>query len=74
MSQLLSKIPLSPDVAAALLGANSAMGRVYSLALAIERGRGPRVDQVAAQLRVDVDVVADSYRQAVAWADRNTTA
>ena len=74
MSQLLSKIPLSPDVAAALLGANSGMGRVYSLALAIERGRGPRVDQVAGQLRVDTDVVAESYRQAVAWADRNTAA
>jgi EAL and modified HD-GYP domain-containing signal transduction protein len=74
MGELLSRVPLSPDVAAALLGANSAMGRVYALALAIERGRGPRVDQVASQLRVDAGVVTDSYRQAVVWADQNIAA
>lgn len=73
MSQLLSKIPLPPDVAAALLGANSALGRVYGLTLAMERGRMPRVDQVAAQLKVDPDTVASCYREAMVWADKNTT-
>jgi c-di-GMP-related signal transduction protein len=72
ISQLLSRIPLAPDVVAALLGANSPMGRVYALCLAIERGRGPRIEQVREKLQLTTDAVADCYRQAVTWADRNT--
>lgn len=72
MSQLLSKTPVAGDVAAALLGANGTLGRIYSLVLSIERGRASRVEHIAAQLGVNVQSICEAYRQAATWADRNT--
>jgi c-di-GMP-related signal transduction protein len=64
-------MPLPHDVSAALLGANSLLGKVYGLILSYERGHARRVETLATSLKVTVDDLTRLYRHAVRWADES---
>jgi EAL and modified HD-GYP domain-containing signal transduction protein len=70
LDQLIARLPVAEDVSAALLGADTELGRICKLMLALERGE---TDQLAADLqglRLSLQDIAERYRQAVVWADQ----
>lgn len=71
LGDMLTQIPLQPDVTAALLGTDNLLGRVYGLTLAMERGRTQRAQATAEKLKLSFDDVSETYRRAIAWADQS---
>jgi c-di-GMP-related signal transduction protein len=71
VSELVSQISLPPDVLAALLGANNALGKAYAVALAFERGKAPRIETLSASMNVPVAKMSQLYCEALAWASQS---
>jgi EAL and modified HD-GYP domain-containing signal transduction protein len=71
LDSLLSQMPVAEDVAAALLGANTLLGRLYKLTLAFERGNALFIDSLCKNLALDPASAAELYRQALQWTDQN---
>jgi c-di-GMP-related signal transduction protein len=69
MSSLLSRLPLPPDISAAILGSDTLPGTLYALVLACERGSFQDVDRLAAGLGLTADELSQIYRDAVVWAE-----
>src|SRR5205823_12402264 len=69
LAEIVTQIPLAPDVTAALLGANNNFGRAYALALAFERGMATRVNALSGQLRLCLEELSKLYQQSLSWAD-----
>ena len=68
LPDLLERVPVSNAIKSALLGEPSPLSLPFELVLAQESGNWPRLRELAAQLRLDEEVVSASYWQAVAWA------
>ena len=67
---LISQIPIPDDVSAALLGANTLLGRAYRLVLAFERSSAPLIDATAKTLNVPTQQAADLFCASLKWADQ----
>jgi len=66
---LISQIPVPEDVAAALLGANTSLGRIYRLLLAFERGNASMIEATSRGLELSAARAAALYCEALKWAD-----
>lgn len=70
LEKALGEIRLAGDIHATLLGhpsASPAIGSIFALVKAYERGEWGAVVEFARRLRVDGDEVRDAYLQAVTW-------
>jgi EAL and modified HD-GYP domain-containing signal transduction protein len=74
LESLASQIPVPQDVLAALLGANTILGRAHRLTLAFETGNATIIDAMARSLKIDPGAASELYCQAVQWADRSFAA
>lgn len=75
IAESVADIPLAPDVSAALLGDSECpLGRVFSIALALERGRNAHAATLLAKIPVPADTAFALYCQSIAWADQSTVA
>ncbi|HZZ44368.1 MAG TPA: HDOD domain-containing protein [Tepidisphaeraceae bacterium] len=72
LAESVADIPLPADVTAALLGGDNPIGQVYSIALAIERGRSVRAGELMAKCGIQFEIGSHVYRQAIEWADQST--
>jgi EAL and modified HD-GYP domain-containing signal transduction protein len=70
---VISDIPVPAEVSAALLGANTLLGKTYRLILAFERGNSPFATMIARDLKLSLEEISEIYCQAVRWADEGTT-
>ncbi len=69
MDRVLSQLPLADDVKATLLGDSSDLGKVKMMVLACERGDWTTACMLGKMLGADQQRVAESYAEAVRWAD-----
>jgi EAL and modified HD-GYP domain-containing signal transduction protein len=70
---VISDIPVSAEVSAALLGANTLLGKIYRIVLAFERGNSTFAEMIARDFKLSLTEVSEAYRQALQWADRGIT-
>jgi EAL and modified HD-GYP domain-containing signal transduction protein len=70
LEMLMSQIPVPDDVSAALLGADTALGRVYRLALCFERGNSMLIDMTLQRLGLPTERTVALYCDALKWADQ----
>ncbi|MFI5377776.1 MAG: EAL and HDOD domain-containing protein [Tepidisphaerales bacterium] len=70
LDMVISDIPVAEDVSAALLGANTLLGKTYRFVLAFERGNSAMVDFIARDLNLPSAKVSQVYTQALAWVDQ----
>jgi c-di-GMP-related signal transduction protein len=68
MVDLLKRVPVEQEIKAALLGMPSRLLPLYKLVLAQESADWERCNQLAAQLHVAENDVAQAYLQALKWA------
>lgn len=69
LGEALAGLPISADIAAALLRREGPLADVHRLVLACECGDWPTVLGLMPELGVDEAALADCYVQAVEWAD-----
>lgn len=69
VEEVVMELPLAPDVQAALLGETNSLAQLFRLVLAYEHGEWSEVTDFARRYGVDESAIADTYRQAVAWAN-----
>ena len=67
LDMVISDIPVSADVSAALLGANTLLGKTYRLVLAFEHSDGQLAEMIAADFKLSLSEVSEIYRQALQW-------
>lgn len=72
MEVLLEQVPVAKDTKLALLGQVSPLRPLYQLMLAQESGEWEASTQLAAQLKLSDDEVADKWWQAMQWAQAVT--
>jgi EAL and modified HD-GYP domain-containing signal transduction protein len=65
IGEVVGELPLREDVAAALVGGAGELGRLLGVALAYERGDFAS----AGTLRLEAKVLAETYLEALRWAD-----
>ncbi|HTP87308.1 MAG TPA: HDOD domain-containing protein [Bryobacteraceae bacterium] len=73
MEGVLDGLSLSTDVCETLMGLGdetSRLSRTFDLTLSWERADWDRVTELGRSLDIDMSVVADTYAEAVEWADR----
>lgn len=70
MSTILENIPIDQETKAVLLGGASRLRPVYQLMLAQESGEWESSREIGRQLKLAENEVADSYWQAVQWAQQ----
>lgn len=68
MEVILEQVPMEKDTKLALLGQVSPLRPLYQLMLAQESGEWDASAQLAAQLKLSIDDVADKWWQAMQWA------
>jgi EAL and modified HD-GYP domain-containing signal transduction protein len=68
METVLEKVPLDPHTKNALLSRPSPLRDVYRLMLAQESGEWDAVADLADQMRLSAEQVADAHWQAIQWA------
>jgi c-di-GMP-related signal transduction protein len=68
MEHVLEKVPLDPAIKNALLSRPSPLRDVYRLMLAQESGEWDAVADLADQMRLNAEQVADAHWQAIQWA------
>jgi len=68
LPELLAEITVSPDIDAALLGAETPLGLLLRLVVAYERGDWPAVATVGDRLHVPESSLPPIYRGALDWA------
>lgn len=69
LEKLLEQMPIGDDIKNALLKGNNKMGKVFKLFLAYEDGEFTTTGQMAHELGVEVQYIAKTYCDAIAWAD-----
>lgn len=69
LEQVISTIPVSPNVSAALLGADTVLGNLFKLIVAIERGQDEVVSQLADKFKIPLSVISMVYLNAINWSD-----
>lgn len=74
MAEIMKNVSLDPECKAALLGDAGASSPVYRLVLAQEAGDWPRVAELAKQLHLAEDAVAEEHWRAMEWARQMTGA
>lgn len=74
LETVISELPVSDNVAAAMLGANTRLGKAYRLVMTFERGNGALVEIMARDLKLEVGRIAEVYSEAVRWADQGVCA
>ena len=67
MLEVLTDLPLSPEIKAALMGKKDGYGRVLGLALAYERAEWDRMAVVVGNLSLDLMRLPGFYKESVAW-------
>jgi c-di-GMP-related signal transduction protein len=67
IEDVLSGMPVSPDILETLRGGTTELSRAYQLALALEHGRWSDVGRFAAEWKVDGDHLMQAYREAIRW-------
>ena len=72
MNVLLDQLPVEREIKAALLGQNSTVRPLYQLMLAQESGEWEKATELARQLKVSEEEVADRWWQAMQWAQQVT--
>jgi c-di-GMP-related signal transduction protein len=72
MDQVLESIPVDHEIKAVLQGRPSPLNRFYQLMLAQESGDWRRVSELATELHLDENTIADTYWDAVLWAQQVT--
>lgn len=72
MEDVLRELPLSPEVTEALLGTPSALGSIYALVRAWERGDWDAVNAAVGELGMSDAAVGEAYRSAVDWVSQTT--
>jgi c-di-GMP-related signal transduction protein len=70
--EALRELPIAADVRAALLGADTLLGRLYRLAVDYERGHWDGVTAACAMLGVDQDLLPGLHLKAVEWGHSTT--
>jgi EAL and modified HD-GYP domain-containing signal transduction protein len=70
MSQVVREVPLSEEVAAALLNEQSSFCDVLTIVLALEQGAWHHVSRPIARLRLDEAVIPGVYLRAIDWTTR----
>lgn len=71
LDAVISEIPVAADVSAALLGANTLLGKTYRLVLAFERGNGALVEFIVRDLKLSLGEISTVYQEALSWVDQN---
>ncbi|MGA2500941.1 MAG: EAL domain-containing protein [Tepidisphaeraceae bacterium] len=71
---VISDIPVAADVSAALLGANTLLGKTYRMVLAFERGNSAMAEFIARDIKVPLPHVSELYQQALHWVDQGMSA
>jgi EAL and modified HD-GYP domain-containing signal transduction protein len=72
MDQVLESVPVDHETRAVLQGRASPLTTFYQLVLAQESGDWHRVNKLARELQIDEVAVAESYWDAVGWAQHVT--
>ena len=72
MEKLLFALPISNEIRDALLGKESPYLPVYNLVCAYERSQWDQVTEIADRFHLDEEIIAESYVQAVQWAQELT--
>ena len=70
MSRVLESVPVDQDIKAVLLGGNSGLRSFYQLMLAQESGEWKAVSELSRQLLLNEAEIAESYWDAVRWAQQ----
>lgn len=70
MDQVLENVAVDRETKAVLQGRASSLGTFYQLLLAQEAGQWQTVSELAHQLRLDEVTVAETYCDAVRWAQQ----
>lgn len=73
MDVLLEQVPVEKEIKSALLGQNSKLRPLYQLMLAQESGEWEQSSQLAAQLQISDEEVAEKWWQAMQWAQNVTS-
>jgi EAL and modified HD-GYP domain-containing signal transduction protein len=68
MEEVLAKIPVAPEVGAALLGGTNKLRKVLDLVQAYDRGDWTCSNKLSQELRLDVEELPNDYLKAVQWA------
>jgi c-di-GMP-related signal transduction protein len=69
LEQVIASIPVSPNVSAALLGADTILGHLFKMIVAIEQGNEAIAGQLAANFKLPLSVVSACYMKALNWSD-----
>ncbi|MDY7001874.1 MAG: diguanylate phosphodiesterase, partial [Thermodesulfobacteriota bacterium] len=70
MGEIVGKLPLDPEVKAALIGQENELSRWLRLANAYERGDWEDVSRTMGEKDLSLENADGSYVQAMAWAQR----
>ncbi len=70
MESVLARLPLEPQIPAALVAGEGALAKLLALARAYERGEFDVVRERAVGLALPADAVTPAYREGVAWASQ----
>lgn len=68
MREVLEGLPLDEAVTVALLQNEGSLSPIYELLLSVEAGVWPRVEELAWQLKIDQNFIAQSHWTAMEWA------
>lgn len=67
LAEAIAGLPLAEDVRAGMLGCDNVIGRLLRLAVGLERGEWPAVEQTARALALPLDVVGAVHTAALRW-------
>ncbi len=74
LDAVLAQVALPEDVSAAILGANTILGKTYRLVMAFERGNAMLIDSTSGAMKITSNDAAQIYAEAIRWADQKAAA